>query len=123
MTVDGTDFFAVYEAAGEVIRRARRWRAVAARMQDDPLLRPFRRRCADLRAPGELDDIRSNKDCEQGLPEEVRERRDAGRRHLTGRTRGDRQEVAALIDRAVVEAKEAPLPTAADLLTDVYVKY
>ena len=28
-----------------------------------------------------------------------------------------------LIDKAVEEAKAAPLPTAADLLTDVYVRY
>ncbi|CCD41371.1 Acetoin dehydrogenase E1 component alpha-subunit [Candidatus Paraburkholderia kirkii UZHbot1] len=33
------------------------------------------------------------------------------------------KEVAALIDHAVQAAKDAPLPTAADLLTDVYVKY
>ena len=32
-------------------------------------------------------------------------------------------EVTALIDRAVEEAKAAPLPTEADLLTDVYVRY
>ena len=32
-------------------------------------------------------------------------------------------EVAALIDQAVDEAKAAPLPTEADLLTDVYVRY
>ena len=32
-------------------------------------------------------------------------------------------EVAALIERAVQEAKDAPLPSAADLLTDVYVSY
>src|SRR5947207_204979 len=32
-------------------------------------------------------------------------------------------EVGALIDRAVDEAKAAPLPTEADLLTDVYVRY
>ncbi|HEY1003698.1 MAG TPA: thiamine pyrophosphate-dependent enzyme, partial [Streptosporangiaceae bacterium] len=32
-------------------------------------------------------------------------------------------EVGALIDRAVAEAKAAPLPTEADLLTDVYVRY
>ena len=31
-------------------------------------------------------------------------------------------EVGALIDRAVGEAKAAPLPTEADLLTDVYVR-
>jgi len=32
-------------------------------------------------------------------------------------------EVAALIDKAVDEAKAAPPPTEADLLTDVYVRY
>ena len=32
-------------------------------------------------------------------------------------------QVGALIDRAVDEAKAAPLPTEADLLTDVYVRY
>jgi pyruvate dehydrogenase E1 component alpha subunit len=33
------------------------------------------------------------------------------------------KEVNALIEKAVAEAKAAPLPTLADLLTDVYVKY
>lgn len=33
------------------------------------------------------------------------------------------EEVAALIEHAVREAKAAPLPTEADLTTDVYVKY
>jgi len=32
-------------------------------------------------------------------------------------------DVAVLIDQAVEEAQAAPLPTAADLLTDVYVRY
>ena len=32
-------------------------------------------------------------------------------------------EVGVLIDRVVDEAKAAPLPTEADLLTDVYVRY
>jgi TPP-dependent pyruvate/acetoin dehydrogenase alpha subunit len=32
-------------------------------------------------------------------------------------------EVAATIDKAVDDAKAAPLPTGADLLTDVYVRY
>jgi pyruvate dehydrogenase E1 component alpha subunit len=31
--------------------------------------------------------------------------------------------VGTLIDRAVADAKAAPLPTEADLLTDVYVRY
>ncbi len=30
---------------------------------------------------------------------------------------------ASLIERAVTEAKAAPAPTEADLLTDVYVRY
>jgi len=32
-------------------------------------------------------------------------------------------EVATMIDRAVTEAKAAPPPAEADLLTDVYVRY
>jgi pyruvate dehydrogenase E1 component alpha subunit len=32
-------------------------------------------------------------------------------------------EVAAMIDESVTAAKAAPLPTEADLLTDVYVRY
>ena len=53
VTVDGTDFFAVYEAAGEVIRRApRRRRTIAAGMQDDPFLRSLRGRCPNLPGRG-----------------------------------------------------------------------
>jgi pyruvate dehydrogenase E1 component alpha subunit len=37
--------------------------------------------------------------------------------------RGIDAEVKQLIDAAVSEAKAAPLPTAEDLLTDVYVSY
>ncbi len=91
VTVDGTDFFAVYEAAGEVIRRARRRRTVAARMQDDPLLWPLRRRCADLSRAGRTAGRTGRYPLEQGLPEEVRRCRDAGQRDLTGRARHDRQ--------------------------------
>ena len=55
-------------------------------------------------------------------------KRFAGRVTETGElTRADLDavdaEVAALIDRAVDQAKAAPLPTEADLLTDVYVRY
>jgi pyruvate dehydrogenase E1 component alpha subunit len=32
-------------------------------------------------------------------------------------------EVTAMIDESVMAAKAAPLPTEADLLTDVYVRY
>ena len=32
-------------------------------------------------------------------------------------------EVTTMIDRAVAEAKAAPVPTEVDLLTDVYVRY
>ena len=50
--------------------RARRRRTGAARMQDDPLLRPLRRRCADLSRAGRT----RRYPLEQGLPEEVRAR-------------------------------------------------
>jgi len=71
------------------------------------------------RAPGELDDIRSNKDCLKKFANAVTQADVIAPAELDAIDK----EVAALIDRAVQEAKDAPLPSAADLLTDVYVKY
>jgi acetoin:2,6-dichlorophenolindophenol oxidoreductase subunit alpha len=118
--VNGSDFFEVYEAAGEAIERARAgegpsllhvrlnrfyghfegdamtYRApdevAKARAHSDPL-DLFRRRVveASLLAPGDFDSI----DRE---------------------TRGE-------VERCVARAKAAPMPTEADLLTDVYLSY
>ncbi|MFM7255341.1 MAG: thiamine pyrophosphate-dependent dehydrogenase E1 component subunit alpha [Betaproteobacteria bacterium] len=120
VTVDGTDFFAVYEAAGEIIRRAREGGGPS--LLECKMVRFFGHFEGDAqtyRGAGEVDDIRTHKDCLKKFRHEVT---------VAGVLSADDlkdvdEEVAALIERAVREAKAAPLPTEADLTTDVYVKY
>jgi pyruvate dehydrogenase E1 component alpha subunit len=120
VTVDGTDFFAVHEAAGEIIERARRGGGPA--LLECKMVRfhgHFEGDAQTYRAPGELDDIRSNHDCLKKFTAAV-----TGAGVLTAaELQAIDHEVLGLIERAVTEAKAAPLPTQADLLTDVYVRY
>ncbi|HSN32451.1 MAG TPA: thiamine pyrophosphate-dependent enzyme, partial [Ideonella sp.] len=71
------------------------------------------------RAPGENEDNRANRDCIKKFAAAVT---DAGVISAAELKTID-DEVLGLIERAVKEAKAAPLPTAADLTTDVYVSY
>jgi len=120
VTVDGTDFFAVHEAAGEIVERARRGGGPA--LLECKMVRfhgHFEGDAQTYRAKGELEHIRANEDCLKKFAAAV-----TG----AGVIKPDElaaidHEVIGLIERAVVEAKAAPLPTRADLLTDVYVKY
>ena len=71
------------------------------------------------RGKGELEDIRANKDCVKKFAAKV-----TGAGVLTqAELASIDKEVLSLIERAVQEAKAASQPTAADLLTDVYVTY
>ena len=120
VTVDGLDFFAVYEAAGEIIKRAREGGGPA--LLECKMIRMFGHFEGDqqtYRAKGELEDIRANKDCIRMFSDRVTE---AG---VISRGELDKidKEVADLIVDSVDFAKKAPLPTAKDLLTDVYVSY
>jgi pyruvate dehydrogenase E1 component alpha subunit len=120
VTVDGLDFFAVYEAAGEIIKRAREGGGPA--LLECKMIRMYGHFEGDqqtYRAPGELDDIRDNKDCIKMFSERVIEAGVVSRADLDAIDR----EVIALIQEASAFAKAAPLPTAADLTTDVYVSY
>jgi pyruvate dehydrogenase E1 component alpha subunit len=71
------------------------------------------------RGSGELDDIRANQDCLRKFAAAVTRAGVIAAGELAAIDR----EVLGLIERAVTEAKAAPLPTAADLTTDVYVSY
>jgi TPP-dependent pyruvate/acetoin dehydrogenase alpha subunit len=71
------------------------------------------------RGKGELEDIRANKDCIKFFQARVRE---AGV-ISTSEFEAIDNEVARLIEEAVAEAKAASLPSAKELLTDVYVAY
>ncbi len=120
ITVDGTDFFAVYEAAGEVIRRAREGGGPS--LLECKMVRFFGHFEGDAqtyRADGEVDDIRENHDCLKLFRKKV---------EATGIISADEfntidAEVGALIDDAVESAKAAPEPPASAVLTDVYVSY
>ena len=118
--VDGTDFFAVYEAAGEVIRRAREGGGPS--LLECKMVRFFGQFEGDAqtyRGEGENEYNRENNDCLKLFRARVTEAGvvDGGELDAID------SEVLAAIDKAVEEAVAAPLPGAADLTTDVYVKY
>ena len=120
VTVDGLDFFAVYEAAGEIIKRAREGGGPA--LLECKMIRMFGHFEGDqqtYRAKGEVEDIRANKDCIKMFAARVTESGVIGRGELDAIDR----EVVAEIQEASAFAKASPLPTAADLTTDVYVSY
>lgn len=120
ITVDGTDFFAVYEAAGEIIRRAREGGGPS--LLECKMVRFFGHFEGDAqtyRGSGELDDIRVNQDCLKKFGAQVT----AAGVISSAELQAIDKEVLALIEDAVKQAKAAPLPTLADLTTDVYVSY
>lgn len=120
ITVDGTDFFAVHEASGEIIKRAREGGGPA--LLECKMVRfygHFEGDAQTYRGPGELEDIRANKDCIKKFAAAVTGAGVVSAAEL--KAIGD--EVLAVIEDAVKQAKAAPLPTAADLTTDVYVTY
>ena len=120
ITVDGTDFFAVYEAAGEVIKRAREGGGPS--LLECKMIRFFGHFEGDAqtyRAEGENEFNRANHDCLQHFRARVTEAGVIGDDELNAID----GEVLSSIDNAVEQAVAAPLPTAADLTTDVYVNY
>jgi acetoin:2,6-dichlorophenolindophenol oxidoreductase subunit alpha len=120
VTVDGTDFFAVHEAAGEIIRRAREGGGPA--LLECEMVRfygHFEGDAQAYRAKGEVEDLRTRRDCIKNFAERVIEAGVVKRDELSAIDR----EILDLIENAVRSAKAAPLPTEKDLLTDVYVSY
>ena len=120
ITVDGTDFFAVYEAAGEIIKRAREGGGPALlECKMVRFHRPFRGRCPDLPRQGRARGHPRQQRCIKSFQARV------GKSGVIAAAEMEKidGQVARLIDEAVVEAKAAALPHARDLLTDVYVAY
>lgn len=120
ITVDGTDFFAVYEAAGEIIRRARE--GGGPTLLECKMIRFFGHFEGDAqtyRAPGENEDNRANRDCLKIFRAKVTEAGVLSDDELNAID----AEVMTLIDEAVDEAVAAPFPDSSELTTDVYVSY
>jgi TPP-dependent pyruvate/acetoin dehydrogenase alpha subunit len=120
IVVDGFDFFAVHEAAGEAIARARA--GGGPTLLECKGMRYFGHFEGDqqkYRGEGEVEELRSTRDCLLAFRRRVTE---AG---LVDAERLEEVDAAAraLIDQAVADAKAGPDPTAADVLTDVYASY
>lgn len=120
VTVDGNDFFAVYEAAGEAIRRAREGGGpTLLECKTQRYYGHFEGDAMTYRAPGEVQKLREECDCLKIFAQKVIS---AGLISAAELEAIDK-EVAALIEESVVKALAAPKPVGADLLTDVYITY
>ena len=120
VTVDGHDFFAVHEAAGEAVKRAREGGGPSLiECRVNRYFGHFEGDAQTYRAENEVENIRKEKDCLMLFRRRVTE---AG---LVGEAALDEvdQEVENLIDGAVQEAKAAEDPSEDRLLADVYVSY
>jgi TPP-dependent pyruvate/acetoin dehydrogenase alpha subunit len=118
--VDGHDFFAVYEAAAEAVQRARIGGGpTLVECKVSRYYGHFEGDAQSYRAPDEVKKIREGRDCLTNFSQRVTL---AG---LLKRCELDQidAEVLAVIEDSVVMAKAASKPSAADLLTDVYVSY
>ena len=118
--VDGHDFFAVYEAAGEAVQRARDGGGPS--LLDCQLNRyygHFEGDAQTYRGPDEVKNIRAANDCIVRFSKRVTDTGDLAESELAAID----QEVLALIEDAVADAKSASKPDAEELLTDVYVSY
>jgi TPP-dependent pyruvate/acetoin dehydrogenase alpha subunit len=120
VVVDGHDVFAVHEAAGEAVARARAGGGPSLlECRVNRYYGHFEGDQQTYRAPGEVDEIRRTRDCLELFTRRVTS---AGLVDAEALRRVD-EEVGRLIDDAVDTAKAAADPDPADLLTDVYVKY
>jgi pyruvate dehydrogenase E1 component alpha subunit len=118
--VDGTDFFAVYEAVGKAVERARNGEGPSAveahamrffgHFEGDPQL---------YRAKDEVKKLRENADPIKKFIARVTE---AGQVTLEELAAID-AEILTLLDEKVAAAKAAPDPPPEALYTDVYINY
>jgi TPP-dependent pyruvate/acetoin dehydrogenase alpha subunit len=120
VVVDGFDFFAVHEVAGEAIARARDGGGpTLIECKGMRYYGHFEGDQQTYRGEGEVDELRRTRDCLDAFSRRVTE---AG--IIEAGELGEIDDaVRALIDESVAEAKSGPDPTAADVLTDVYVSY
>ena len=120
VTVDGHDFFAVFEAMRVATERARRGDGPSLiECKLDRYYGHFEGDNQNYRGPDEVKNLRANKDCLQRFAKALTGEHGIASESLAAIDR----EVLALIEDAVAQALAAPNPEPADLLTDVYIKY
>ena len=118
--VDGFDFFGVYDVAREVIERARNGGGPSlVHVQLTRYYGHFEGDAMSYRLPDEVARLRSQQDCLVRFRQRVLE---AALLEPEALDQID-HEVKSQIDQVTAEAKVAAVPTAADLMTNVYVSY
>jgi acetoin:2,6-dichlorophenolindophenol oxidoreductase subunit alpha len=120
VVVDGHDFFAVYEAAGEAISRARAGGGPS--LLECKVNRYYGHEEGDsqlYRRPNEVEEIRATRDCLDQMTSRLTARDEVTEAELAQID----AEVRTLIDEAVDGARAGGMPEASELLTDVYVSY
>ncbi|SFS10474.1 thiamine pyrophosphate-dependent dehydrogenase E1 component subunit alpha [Sphingomonas jatrophae] len=117
---NGSDFFAVTEVMREVLEYVRAGNGPAAvELDTERFFGHFEGDPQRYRGPGELDRIRAERDCLEAFRTRVTEAK-----LLEGADLDQVDaEVMQMIEASVAEARSAPRPTAADVLTDVYISY
>lgn len=118
-TVDGHDFFAVFEAAREAIERARAGQGPSA--IEIQCMRQYGHFIGDVqayRSKAEIEECRARDPIMM-----FRERVEAEGRIAAGLLDATDEECRRLVADAVEAARRAPVPATAELLTDVYVSY
>ena len=120
VVVDGHDFFAVHEAAGEAIKRARNGDGPSMiEVKFTRYYGHFEGDAQTYRAADEIKTLRGTKDCLDIFAEKVTAAALVEQAELAAID----EEAKALIDDATAQARAAPNPGAAELLTDVYISY
>ena len=118
--IDGHDFFAVHEAAGEAVQRARSGGGPS--LLDCQLNRyygHFEGDAQTYRGPDEVKKLRAEHDCIVRFSKRVTETGELTESELAAID----QDVRDLIEDSVAAAKSARKPEAEELFTDVYVSY
>jgi pyruvate dehydrogenase E1 component alpha subunit len=118
--VSGDDFFAVHDAAGEAVERARGGGGPSAIEVDTCRFYGHHSGDAQLyRGKDEVRRLREERDCLKHFRRRVTEAALLDSDELNAVD----DEVATLVDQAVAAARAAEPPSATALLTDVYVSY
>jgi acetoin:2,6-dichlorophenolindophenol oxidoreductase subunit alpha len=117
---NGCDFFAVHDVMTEVVRHCREGKGPAAvEFDTERFFGHFEGDPQRYRGTGEVDRLRTTRDCIKSFRDRMRSSGALDARVLDAIDR----EVLELIDDAVKEARSAPPPEAADVTKDVYVTY
>ena len=120
VVVDGHDFFSVYEAAGAAVQRAREGGGPSLiECKVNRYFGHFEGDAQTYRAKDEVKKLRETKDCIKNFARRAISSELAAEEDLAAID----QQVASLIEDAVVGAKGAPRPGPEELETDVYVSY